>query len=513
MKGISELKIYISKCCSCFIDDIDKNTYIDINKETCIEINGDTIINFENFEKLVEYMIELYRDLGILDAKKNYKKFFILGRRFTWKKINLLNVSDIEKNINKLDWKSIYEIFNNKDKYSSSTVLLYVKYLIWYFRKIIVDFLLYNIIKDTKIKAFSSGSTKIDSDYDITLNGNNKIVSNTIYIFNNIIMEVFNEHTDILFDTNLYGLSFINSTKSKFDSEEYKCGNNIFYIDKINGGRNKIDFKIMQNIWGLIQVIKTLNEVQSYDTMMYKILYENMINNSGFSLYSDILSKAIEFCENNMPETNKYSFILEDVSKFNKDSLEYMNYISYINYNGLETYLTRGAFIDVVINGQMCKSDTVKLDISDYYDCFIENSIYLISHYNKSKYITRFDNSFDKFQKILSQKYADIYSENIKLLRNIKNDINNLKNLQKSCASSTLECSRLLISDYSIKNIFNLTYVYLQIYNIEDITSGINRFDIEYKKFPNLNKMLIINTESSEIIQQISPRREKLPLG
>jgi hypothetical protein len=264
----------------------------------------------------------------------------------------------------------------------------------------------------------------------------------------------------------------------------------------------------MQNIWSLTKVILKIDSLEHYDEVMYTILYNTILN---LGTNKNLLSLINMFIEDSPPIPYNYSFIIKDINKFNKTPLEYMNYISYINYNGSETYFSRGAFLDVVVNGQICKKNIVKLNLNDYYDSFVENSIDLLTHYHKEKYTMRLLSSFSEILTIFQTKYSDIYTLNKSVLNNINSNLDNLKKLQNTCTRGELTCSRLLISDLCIQNIFNLTNVYFRIYSRDQINSGIKRFHSEYKKFPNLNNKLQIDTESDNILRNISPRKNSLP--
>lgn len=123
-KSIKLLKDYITKCCSCQINNIETQIYIDINKEVCVEITDKNLM-FPDFQQLVDYIIPLYIDLGILQPKQMYNKYFILGKRFTWNKIKQLKVSDLDYSISKIKWQSIYDVFENKNELNKDTLLLF----------------------------------------------------------------------------------------------------------------------------------------------------------------------------------------------------------------------------------------------------------------------------------------------------------------------------------------------------------------------------------------------------
>ena len=69
------------------------------------------------------------------------------------------------------------------------------------------------------------------------------------------------------------------------------------------------------------------------------------------------------------------------------------NYISLVNYYGVETYYTRGAFLDVVVNQQSCNlnvdKNVSKVNKDGYLDSFIENCSDYCLHDFKEKYKKR----------------------------------------------------------------------------------------------------------------------------
>jgi len=121
------------------------------------------------------------------------------------------------------------------------------------------------------------------------------------------------------------------------------------------------------------------------------------------------------------------------------------NFISFVNYNGSETYLTNGAFMDVVINQQLCsKDDRIKISRSYmYFTSFVENVSDLLTHYHKSKYTERCDNSLreldnlfrnnNKLSKEFLREWGDIYSDTIELLKW-------LKVTQRKCDEDVYKC-------------------------------------------------------------------------
>lgn len=495
---------YITNCCSCKIDNMSQIIDININESQCAEIKLENIKNFNKHS--VKYIITLYKKLGILVYKSEYKKYFILGKRFTWNKVKQLTVDDLYDYYNNIKIQEINKIFSNKTSISLNVTLTYIKYLIWYFRKHIVDSTIINILgkyanKKTKykskniyLKAFSVGSTKLDSDYDITLTGDSIDIADTIYIFNHIIQNIFNEPPDVVFDTNLYGLSFITNGTT------YTCNATSFDIRKPEQEKTQI-FSIMQNVWVLIKVLLTMDYIKTYDEIMYNILYQTMY--SIHTIYNPLIYVANQFLQVYTPNPDNYAFIIRGIKEFSSN-MEFMNYISFINYNGLDTYYSRGAFLDVVINTQMCKGDIVPLGLNDYYDSFIENNVDLLTHYHKTKYTVRIFNSFNNFKKILQEHHPSIYTQSTNYIDTIDYHINKLQDLQSTCTRGVLDCSRLLISDLCIKNIFMLSTVYLLIYDTDTIKLGLQEFTTQYNTFPDITKIKV-DKQSNKIIQDLSP--------
>jgi hypothetical protein len=72
---------------------------------------------------------------------------------------------------------------------------------------------------------------------------------------------------------------------------------------------------------------------------------------------------------------DKYDEYMSRNSKIGKGDYLTSNFISFVNYNGSETYLTSGAFLDVVINQQLClNKDQINLSKPYmYFISFIEN--------------------------------------------------------------------------------------------------------------------------------------------
>lgn len=123
----------------------------------------------------------------------------------------------------------------------------------------------------TSCHALSVGSTNITSDYDVTLYGN--CVTTVIQGFHNAFERIFNEPSAKVFDTNLYGSSFIEmpvdiakddirfyeridcSSYPKYDSELY------YYVKgKVNDPSVR-NAKVQQHIWALLKLKRSVNSL------------------------------------------------------------------------------------------------------------------------------------------------------------------------------------------------------------------------------------------------------------
>ena len=388
----------------------------DILKRVYLNIRG----TYKSKIALVVKFIELFKKSGLI--RKNLDMYFLLSSnmRFKWNNIKRLTLKDIN------DFKEERgEIFNELvNKYVIGVTLtveqelLMIKSLFWYFRKVVVDSIVSDIIRleNLNIKAMSVGSTKLTSDYDITLDGTYKDNSRVIRRFDRLIEILFMDDSESVFDTNIYGVSFVKDktrdagveedddmnkmVNEAFNKEHEQCGkfNYILSEDK--------DFIISQHIWAFVKLLLRLNKIQEQDEELYGLCLGELSNNLGNNLY---YLSAVAFINKYESDVNNYQMTVDDGSRFLgegvDDDSKYLvsNFISYVNYNGSETYLTNGAFLDVVVNNQMCKKDKsnmIKLDFNSYLDSFIENLSDLITHYHKVKYLDRASDAFDRMLEI-----------------------------------------------------------------------------------------------------------------
>ena len=175
----------------------------------------------------------------------------------------------------------------------------FTRALFWYFRKAIVDNLVQHIytavtagscgdvVKNQgknrwmvptistnmlSCHALSVGSTNITSDYDVTLYGS--CVTSVLRGFHEEFSHIFNEISSVVFDTNIYGSSFIEMPKDilqtnsrfysriecssypKYDSELY------YFVDGKNVDKDTLaTAKLQQHIWALLKLKRNVNEL------------------------------------------------------------------------------------------------------------------------------------------------------------------------------------------------------------------------------------------------------------
>ncbi|NDC95080.1 hypothetical protein EB118_13375 [bacterium] len=339
--------------------------------------------------------------------------------------------------------------------------ILLVKCLFWYFRKTCVDALIskcstktsdqatlgrrplteQNLQSKNTLEAISVGSTRLESDYDITLYGNYKYISRAIECFNKSVRAIFgvHENSESLFDTNVYGLSFIKqagmnvyspSENGIIYSQSVQCGTQTFQTTM-----NNTLSKDTQHVFSLIKLLKTVKTIQVHSEKLSELITTHLEQELPGNVY---LSTAMSFLHFLANYNKDYVTLLENFSTFFKkymdhDKLQVFNtYISMVNYYGSETYYTRGAFLDVVVNQQTCKDTVLNLDEDAYIDSFIENVADLMKSFHKEKYLKRAIYALEKLPKVYPTQNA------IKTLESIRK-------IQKGCSADILNCSYFLL--------------------------------------------------------------------
>jgi hypothetical protein len=400
--------------------------------------NNDKIINLK-YDKFYNglYVLVMFVRYNLL-IKSNETYIMLNGEDFKWN--NMKNIKEDDPNLmNVLLSNDFIKYLVTKTK--TNCVVIY-KALLWYFRKIFVNSVVYDLLEyyktskkeenDPTIDYNSVGSVKISSDYDITLSGNNhKFISLIIVKFSNIIKRVFGNKEDIIFDTNIYGVGF-SKKHDKIKNVNYTCdiicNNTQFCITKLNEADEKKDM-IDQHTWAFIKLLSNLrviinkynieikcegskgSEMDIYDCLLkdilktYEYAYKNVYKKNVLIVEEDdftqFLLKAANTFINNHPKMDEFNDSFHGylyanlISTADELISQYgiNNYISLVNYYGVETYYTRGAFLDVVVNQQSCNlnvdKNVSKVNKDGYLDSFIENCSDYCLHDFKEKYKKR----------------------------------------------------------------------------------------------------------------------------
>lgn len=421
----------------------------------------------------------LYYKLLTQDSKGN---LYLLGnnRRFTWK-----NIKDIDTIITTKFYRNndelcnqIYTFFTGKSDPPIDELAVHLKYLFWFLRKAIVDSIIIAILLQTKAtKGLSVGSTKLSSDYDITLYSNDyDEVSKTIKTFNAIFkLYICNDPADT-FDTNVYGVSFIklfDSTEptenSYFTTNPLECSNTLFTyaqpktIDRIV----HFDLIITQHIWAFVKLFMKISDVKSTNEKLYDIILSQIAKQASLSnTLTQIINVARLLQSKYEANNNAYTkslLYMKQSSNRHMTPTEFNSFISFVNFNGSETYFTRGAFLDVVVNQQMCGSNKINLSSDEYLDSFIENMADLVLHFDKQKYLLRAQHALYN----LKQKTDDSSLNHITTIFQICNQTN------------PLQCTPFLFTYECIRTLLIISSSYLQQYDtdINKVENSINQFE------------------------------------
>lgn len=467
-----------------------------MKKDTTWITHGSWIEPKKSDMKLISKNLNDLSEIGLIEKIKG--KWYLLNiyKHLDWTKIQELNTDDIiemlhnNKNPNNTYWNLVYGIIQlilpeasktitqesfityllrynqgnvestTPDSISTSTenqdtpsvtneyaesVVIFIKCLYWYFRKFIVDTLIDSIKTQNDVKAMSVGSTNLSSDYDVTLYGKYKNIGNVINQFDDMFYVIFKDTSGKIFDTNLYGASFIDVARTSNLFDESKCGKNdnisFAYTKKSN---NEIQ---IQHTFAFVKILMRIDYIANFDEMFYSKLMADILSKCKKSLMTEYANKLILVQESNY---NKYKESIvnfgkyQDIMKQNNvtDETLIMNtYISYINYNGFETYFTRGAFLDVVVR-QMCNNNSkLKLDLHDYLDSLMENVAELIVHSHKKKYINRAKYALEKLK-------GSIQPSSFNELSDFLIDI---EKIQDECSNDIFNCMGYLFIELCVK--------------------------------------------------------------
>lgn len=213
----------------------------------------------------------------------------------------------------------------------------------------------------------------------------------------------------------------------------------------LDTSQDSISVKLSQHIWAFVKVFVNLERIQTFDEKVYDLLRKTLVEspaNNSFEPQTNTFTKLMYAAERlqqkyESSQANYATLIRQINPAFKLSNADFNSFISYINYNGSETYFTRGTFLDVVVNRQMCKADKIKLSQDEYLDSFIENMADLMINYHKDKYLTR---SVDALKQVTSLHNSSVHQQ-------ITNILNMVKGIQKFCKGDKhelLDCSAFL---------------------------------------------------------------------
>ena len=358
-------KFIYDNICQCYNQCINADLKMVPKQSICTEIliNENDSDNICYYDFLLENAIKFFETSNIII--KSGIKYYI-----------------INKNIKtKLTWENIKSLKSNE-----------LKELFWLFRKLIIDTILRQLlihldISSDTFKIYSVGSTSLSSDYDITLYGSNDEKIKVITEFQKRFKEIFGDDSSVVFDTNIYGKAFISFITDSDENLYYKsisCNNQNFYYLQPSSENSQL-------MWGLVKYLRDIRD--AFSEHIYNDLLSFMIKKIPSLIHLHHANKTLIYLRNKDSEKINYTslFDIEDdfISSYDDKLLGLNDYISLTNFYGVDTYFTRGAFIDTVVNIQMCKQDTIKLSSVDYISSILENAGFFFIHNNKTKYFIR----------------------------------------------------------------------------------------------------------------------------
>ena len=425
-----------TQCIDLKIKDLDE-----IKNKNCTQITkGQKEYDENDYDTLINNALTYFIEQDILI--KQGTKYYIMN--------------PITKIKMRLNWENI-----------KSIETVEIKELIWLLRKFIVDMLLKKlmtvIVLDIDFKVFSVGSTSLSSDYDITLYGDNKSKLYIIKGFQKEFTNLFNDDSAVVFDTNIYGKAYISFIKDAYFTEELQD----FYYMK----PTPID---SQTTWSLIKYLSNLRD--AFGEYIYNDMVSFMTKKIPQFYHLNVATKTMIYLRNKDSSKVNYDnlFNIENafLKRYKDKLLGMSDYISLINFYGIETYFTRGAFMDTVVNNQMCKKDAIPLNDSDYLASILENAGFFFLHNNKTKYIKRVQTSITNLISKYSVYKVLLEVPELQELNKIFGELGSDpdKNYCKWTSDTDfnlMKCEKFSMFNIILKVIFKL----LQIYSIEHPTT------------------------------------------
>mgnify|MGYP006893253947 CR=1 FL=1 len=231
-------------------------------------------------------------------------------------------------------------------------------------RKKLVDSIINSVIEELKCTqcTFESvGSTSLTSDYDVNLTSDLPYINNRIIEkFNERFYSIFNNTSDIVFDTNIYGIGFLSKSKKILPSENDYDQQMVFAFAKL----------VMLERRSGVRLFNRFPSLSDYN-YYYDLAKTRIPLNGGYTLLLSDIQKFIG-------SGNTLSKFVDD-SSVNK--LYYLkDMISTANMYANETYFTQGAFLHVVgsLQGNLPFN---KISKNDYILSCIENLFDIMKEY------------------------------------------------------------------------------------------------------------------------------------
>jgi hypothetical protein len=365
--------------------------------------------------------------------------------------------------------------------------------LFWYFRKAIVDCLIKHIIsidilgndvEPIELKIYAVGSVKLTSDYDLTIYSNPTTTVHIIRKFQEYFTDIFGDASSDVFDTNLYGKGFVEFRIPKDNKELLKmylagyiqgqCENKTFLYVKEDQS-----YDDSQLMWALIKFVESVKkglgediytQVFEYFNKGLNVLYDTNASEDGQITHLQIADKRYEYLKN---IAIKYQDILIYQDQMSNDTytdkniIKTTDFISLVSFFGVETYFTRGTFMDIVINNQTCKTSPKKMELryEDYLNSIIENASFFLTHNEKDKYLMRVYNSLKSIH-----NFSIVIDESIKEFEQLDKEIKEKNpgkdNSGKICSNInhlnfSRDCIKPKIFQFLLKLVYRLLRLYL----------------------------------------------------
>lgn len=476
--------------CQCHEQCLPDDNYQIKKQDNCKEITPFDIKDLTFYNDKIDEILQYFLSSNLLIKVGN--KYYIITDtvklRLTWENVKTLNDTYIQK-------------------------------LFWLFRKSIVDLLLKKILVelnlDQKInfKIYSVGSNNLSSDYDITLYGDTQDKGNVITTFEKEFKNIFYDHSSLVFDTNIYGKSFVSFEKNNL-STEFMCNNDqpIFILNESS--------EHPQLVWALVKYFQDIRN--SFGESIFNSMIQFLIKHVKLP-HITIAFETRVYLNNKDPEFIQYNKLFSQnfeknfIKTYKSELQASSDYTSLLNFYGNETYFTRGAFLDTVINKQMCKNKIQLKDV-DYISSILENSGFFFLHNNKTKYFIRVVNTLsilcnnsDKYKRL---EYTPVYEKIKKILDDIKttDEKDNISYDDKYCnwidenTFDLLKCEKYTIFNLLLK----INYEILKIFNQNYEKKSINIMDISpfYYHFVKKNTTIL----GKEISQEFSTKTRRKSL-